>query len=152
MGHHVVQDVRRHGLKNVRSDEARSDSMDANVVFAQFAGPGARHTDDARFRGHVICLPEVSIQRHHGSGTENHTSALTDHVRNNGTRHQENALEVDVNYRVPRLFKHAFHGGGTVLLHQLRVAHKTGVVDEHIDATPLLDYFTYGGIDSGRIG
>ena len=122
------------------------------LYLAQLPCPSPCHSDDTGLGSHVIRLPEVSQNTHHGGRGQNYAAAALDHVGHNCAGHQEYALQVNPDHRIPHLLAHDRFGAAAIPLHELRVANNTGIVNENIDAAPPLDNCSCGGFDRAGAG
>src|SRR5262249_33054984 len=142
----------RHALQHVSGDVAGRHRVYADPILAELARPDPGHTDDSRLAGHVIRLPEIAVQADHAGSVEYDSAASGNHVRHNGSRAVEYALEIDRDHRVELLVAH--DAGDLVVLNldQLAVAQDTGIVHQHVNAAPPADNLPDGGLDRGRVG
>ena len=143
---HGLQDLRRHGLDHLRGNEPRGHGVDADVVATELARPGLREADHPRFRRGIVRLAEVSVQTDDRGGVEHDSSAIADHVRNDGAGAEEHALEVYVDDGVERGVVHRRHHRAVLPLHELRVADDACVVHQHVDPSVVGDHFLGGGV------
>ncbi len=95
----------RQAVVHRRVDSGRAKRDDTNVVRGQFDGPRARQPDEPPLRCRVMRKAPHAAEAGHRRVIDDHTPALFDHVGYDAARHNPGPFQVDVEHRVPRVFR-----------------------------------------------
>ena len=125
-----LADIVRQSVGHGRDDESRSDGIVTDVTNAHLLGRTLGEADDARLRGGVVALVGIARYAHHGAHVDDTAAVLLPHDGLHRLGEVEHRLEVDVDNGVPLLLGHTLEGG---------VFGDASVVDQHVDATEVLD-------------
>src|SRR5882762_8331325 len=89
------------GAGELRIDESRSYRIHQDVAGSQLLGNGFGETDQAGLGRGVVRLPLVSVDAHHARDVDDPPPAPLDHPPSRVLGHEEGALQIRVDHRVP---------------------------------------------------
>src|SRR5690606_37900972 len=131
-GKNLVLDFVWNGRNHRRVDEAGGHGVHRDAVANEFPGQRLGEADDGRFCRGVVGLAEVAGMAYDAGDVDDAAVAPLDHVVDERLGRVEDAVQVDVDDRVPLLQRHFGEEG---------VSGDARVVDEDVDAAVFGDDF-----------
>src|SRR5213593_4028163 len=117
------------GAGELRIDEPRGHRVHQHVAGGQLLGDGLGETDQAGLGRGVVRLPFVAVDAHHARDVDDPSPAPLDHPPGRVFGHEERALEIRVDHRIPVVLADP---------EQQVVARGPGVVHNHVDPPEVL--------------
>ena len=139
---HLLQVVGKF-FDHAGEDVAWGEGVGGDVTTGDFFGDGLGEADEGGFGGGIVGLTGVAGDSHDGGHVDDASASLSDHEGQDGLGAEEGASEVHVDRFVPFPSSHA---------HQKTVFAYAGVIDEDIDAAPLLADLGDHGLDLSFFG
>src|ERR1035437_1077163 len=122
--HGALHHGRRQARRHFRADESRRHAVDVHAARSQFARERLGEADHSRLRRRVVRLAELAAHAVDRSDRDDAPAALSAKRGRRGATEGETTLQVHVEHRVPRRFRHLPRDG---------VARDAGVAHEAVE-------------------
>lgn len=129
-----VQHLFRNCPHHISVDHGGGNDIGGDAPGGQFFGKGLGKSDDCRFGGRVVGLPEIAVGRR-GGDVDDFAVVLLSHERDHVFAAVVEAVEVDVNDLIPLIAGHFV---------EQRVSDDSGVVDQNVNTAKSGQRFFYG--------
>lgn len=96
VGGNTTYHVFGQGSYHVGASDARGDSVDADMIFAEFASEGFGETIDGEFGSGITAAAGLTVETDHGAGVNNASATLVAHVGCDGFGAIPDSFDIEI--------------------------------------------------------